>query len=117
MDLSVPILYRHRCGWKVFLPSSLVNAAVDQDDVKLRVVLEDLNVIEGVAVDDDAVRVVAGLDLAELVLAHEQLGHTGRRGDDALVCSEAEQFLEVREVAGVGAVGGPGEAVVTGISG
>jgi len=112
LRIMVSILSCHLRRRDILLPPGLVHAAVDQDDVELRMVLQDLDVGERVAVDDDAVRVVARFDLAELVLAHEQLGHAGRRGDDALVRGEAEQLLEVGEVAGVGAVGGPGEAVV-----
>jgi len=46
------------------------------------------------------------------VAAHEQRGYARRGGDDGFVRGEVEELDEVLEVAGVGAVRGPGEAVV-----
>ena len=67
--MFVPILARHWRG-NVFLPSSLVHASVDHDDVQFAVVLQDVDVFDGVAVDEQHVGVVAGLDLAHFIVAH-----------------------------------------------
>ena len=76
-------------------------------------ILQHINVFQRVPVHEDQIRVVANLDLAHLVGAEHQFGYPVGGCDDGFVRREAHQRGEVGEVAGVGAVRGPGEAVVS----
>ena len=98
---------------QVLAPGGLVHAAVDEDDAELAVVLQHGDVLQRVAVDQDAVGVVARLDLAQVAAAHHLRRHARRRRDDGLVRAEPQQLDEVLQVARVRAVRRPGEAVVT----
>src|ERR1700751_5824577 len=76
-------------------------------------VLQDRDVAERVAVDEDEVGEVAGLDLAEFAgLAHDLPALSGGR-QDGLHRGEAEKLDEVLQGAGVGPVRAPGEPVVS----
>lgn len=85
---------------------------IDHNHIQLIMVLQHANILQRIAIDKNTVRIIPGLDLAQLVLAHEQLRDARGGGDDALVRREAEIGVEVLEVAGVCAVRGPGEAEV-----
>ena len=90
----------------------LVERAVLHDRVDLVVVLQDGDVGERVAVDENEVGEEAGLDLAEVVgPEHDLAAELGGR-EDGLHRREPEPLDEVLEVAGVRPVRGPGEAVV-----
>src|SRR5690348_2750333 len=90
----------------------LVEAAILHDVVQLVVVLQDGDVVQGVAVDEDQVGEVAGLDLTELVGAEHDLPAEGGGGQDGFHRGEAEPLDEVLQVASVSAMRSPGEAVV-----
>ena len=113
--MAVIILARNG-RWHIFFPARLVHPPIDDNHIELVVVLQDLNLLERVPVDQDAVRVVARLDLAKLVGAHEEFGDAGSCGDDGFVGGEAEELGKVLEVACVGTMGCPGEAIVTALS-
>jgi hypothetical protein len=57
--------------------ASLVHAAVDDNDIELVAVLEDADVLEGIAIHQDAVGIVAWPNFAQLVGAHEEFCNTG----------------------------------------
>ena len=90
----------------------LVELAVLHDVVQAVVVLEDGDVGERVAVDEQQVGEVARLHLPQLVGPQHDLPAQRGGGEDRLHGGEAEQLDEVLQVAGVGAVRGPGEPVV-----
>ena len=60
---------------KVFTSSGLMHPSIDTDDVEFVMVLQDFNVLQGIAIDKDAIREVADLDLAHFVGSHKQLRH------------------------------------------
>src|SRR6266568_1521580 len=99
-------------GWSSGGGGSLVQAAVLHDDEQRVLTLQALDVGERIAIDEQEVGEVAGLDLAELVrAAHDLATHPGGR-DERLHRSEAEHVDEEEEIAGIGAVRVPRESVV-----
>ena len=90
-----------------------MHAAVDHDDIQPGVILQDLDIGQRIAVDEDTVRVETRLDLAQFVLAHEEFGDAGCGGDDGFVWCEAEEIGEVGEVLCVCSVWCPGEAIIS----
>lgn len=112
-DYAILTLLTRNRWRKVFIPSCLMDAAVDKNDVQLRVVLEDFDLLERITVHKDTVSIIAGLDMPEFVLPHEELSDAGGGSNDGFVGCEAEEVLEVREVARVGAMRSPSVAVVT----
>ena len=77
-----------------------------------RLVLQDADVGDRIAVDQQQVGEIAGLDHAELVAHAHDLAAVFGRGEDRLHRREAEHVDEGLEVLGVGALRRPGEAVV-----
>ena len=90
----------------------LVQVAIDDDGMDVLGVLEEGNFLQRVAVDEDDVGVVAREDLAQDVRVAHDLAAEGGGGEDALHGRVAEHVDEMGQVARVGAVRGPGEAVV-----
>lgn len=90
----------------------LVYPPVDHNDIQLVVVLQDRDVLQRVAVNEDAVPVEALLDLAQLLVAHEELGNACRRCDERLHGRESQQLDEVVEIARVRSVGRPCKSIV-----
>lgn len=69
-DMTVPVVPGHRRGYKL-LPTRLVHAAIDADDVKLVVVLQNRDVFQWVPTDQNTVREVARSSLAQLMATHQ----------------------------------------------
>src|SRR5882724_6689531 len=90
----------------------LVQTAVLHDDEERVLPLQELDVGERIAVDKEEIGEVAGLDLAELLGAAHDLAAEAGGGDERLHGAEAEHVDEEEEIARVGAVRVPGEAVV-----
>src|SRR6185436_13088205 len=92
-------------------PPRLDDAALEDRDEPAPV-LEDLDVVERIAVDDQDVRELAGLKRADLLVAAEDLGAGLRGAAERVGGGEADLLHEEGELLRVVAVGGPGEAVV-----
>src|SRR5688572_12326282 len=89
-----------------------VELAVLHHREDLRLVLQDADVGKRVAVDEQQVGEETFAHLAQLVAAHHHLAAQLRRREQRLHRAHAEVLHEVLEVARVGAVLGPGEAIV-----
>ena len=89
-----------------------MQAAVLHDDEERVLPLQELDVGERIAVDEEEIGEVAGLDLAELSGAAHDFPAQAGGGHERLHGSEAEHVDEKKEIARVGAVRVPGEAVV-----
>ena len=89
-----------------------MNSPVYHNDIELIVVLQDFNVLERITIHKDTVGVIAWRNLTELFRAHEQFRNTNGRSNYGFMRSEAEEILEVCEIASVSAVGRPGETCV-----
>lgn len=109
--MRITILPNHS-GRHVFHPSSLVYPSIDHDDIKLVMVLQDLDILQGVPINQDAVGEVPFLDLAKLVRAHTQLRDAGGRRNDGFHRREVEELHEVCEIPRISPVRRPREAVV-----
>src|SRR6266436_366110 len=90
----------------------LVQTAVLHDDEERVLALQELDVGERIAVDEEEIGEVAGLDLAELLGAAHDLAAEAGGGDERLHGGEAEHVDEEEKIARVGTVRVPGEAVV-----
>jgi hypothetical protein len=90
-----------------------VDTAIDHDHIQLAVVLQDRYILKRIAVDEYAVSIVARLDPTQFMLPHEEFGDTVCGSNDALMSREAEEFGEMLEISGVGAMRRPSESVVT----
>lgn len=75
-------------------------------------VLQDRDIFKWIAIDEDTVCIEAFLDLAQLMLLHEEFGHASRGGDDGFHGREAEQLHEMLQVSGVRPMRSPRESVV-----
>jgi hypothetical protein len=91
---------------------ALVQTPVLHDDEERVLPLQELDVGERIAVDEEEIGEVAGLDLAELAGTAHDLAAEAGGGDERLHGSEAEHVDEEEQIARVGAVRVPGEAVV-----
>lgn len=96
----------------VFLQSGLVNMSIDDNNVQTIVILKTLNIFQRVSVNEDAIRKVSRLDLAEPLRSHEKHCHTCGCCDNGLVRSEAKQVLEMCQIASVRAMRCPCESIV-----
>src|SRR2546422_2594947 len=91
----------------------LVEPAVLHDHEDPRPVLQDPDVVEGVALDEEEAGAVTRLDRAKVVGPPHDLGAEPGRRHERLHRREAEEVDEVPEVPCVGAVRVPGKAVVS----
>src|SRR5207244_416770 len=89
-----------------------ISYAALHDEGEAPVVLHDADVGGRIAIDQQEIGELAGLDQAELVAALHDLAAGARGRLQGLAGSEAEMGDEVLEVAGVGALRVGGEAVV-----
>lgn len=80
-------------------------------------ILQDLYIRERITIDENTVRVVPRLDLAQLMLAHEELRNAGRGSDDGFVGREAKEVGEMGDVSSVCAVRCPCESVISTVDG
>lgn len=77
-----------------------MHMAIDDNGGDLVRVLQKLDVLDGVAVDEDHVGVVAGLDLAQFVRVAHDLAAEACRREQGFFGRVAEQVDEVGEVSG-----------------
>lgn len=66
-----------------------MHPSINDNNIQPVVILQDLNIRQRVAIDEDTIRVEARLDLAQFVLAHEELCDAGCGGYDGFVGGEA----------------------------
>lgn len=109
--MRIPILphYRRR---HILFPPRLMHSPINNHNIQLVMILQHSDILQRVPIYQYTVPVEPLLDFAQLVLAHHELGDTCCRGDERLHGREAEELDEVVEITSVGAVGGPGEAIV-----
>lgn len=99
--LNYSMLIRPLAWPNVFFAACLVHSPIDDDDIQPGVFLKNFDVVQGPAIDEDAVGIIANLDLAHFVGSHEQFRHAVRGGDERLVGGEPKKFLKVSKVPGV----------------
>src|SRR5215831_494405 len=92
---------------------TLVKLAVLHDRKQLAGILQNGDIRQWIAVDQQDVCQIAGFNLTELVAHHHDLAAVLGGGHDRVHRREAEQVDEVLDVAGVAADRIPGKAVVT----
>src|SRR5262245_17585288 len=109
----VPLRHRSRHGAaRRAYVGLLVEAALLHHGEDAVPVLQERDVGQRIAIDQQQVRQTALLHQAELTRLHHDFAAEPGGGDDRLHGREAEIFHEVFEIGGVAAVGDPGEAVV-----
>lgn len=91
-----------------------MNPTIDDDNIELIVILQDRDVLQGIAVYKDAVGIVSTLNLP--VAPHQEYSISSGRGDDTLVRGETEQVDEMFKITRIGSVRRPRKAVVTNAS-
>lgn len=69
----------------IFPAPSLMYSPIHYDDIQSVVILQYRDVFQRIPVDENAICVVARLNLAELMSSHHEGSNTGSGGDDALV--------------------------------
>lgn len=93
-----------------------MNSTIDDNNIELVVILQDRDVLQGIAVYKDAVGIVSRLNLPKLVAPHQECSNSSGRGDDTLVRGETEQVDEMFKITRIGSVRRPRKAVVTNAS-
>ncbi len=78
-----------------------MHSTINHDDVEFRMVLEHFDVIQGLAIDKNAVGIIANLYLAHFVGSHKQFRHAVGGGNERLMGGESEEFLKVSEISSI----------------
>ena len=76
-------------------------------------ILQNLNILHGIPIHKNTVRIVPRLYLPQFMLAHKKLRNTRCSSDDSFMRREAKQLGEMRKVTRIRAMRCPSEAVVS----